>query len=706
MIQSLELMEELQELYAGQSGLTNLVTNMSGDIIAPAKGNNELFNLLLEQGGMKGIIKTITKEYDLSKTFLYDMLPGVYVCIAPVNGHSGLLLWSGVKIEQGLIDKVKNNINSLINERDIDSILAQTPALTLENKREWIHSAKKAALMISRLMEEGDSSFSGQLEVLQEAANMEEGDVSRLLCRFLEKNSRYDFLGVCEQRFDDLYEVSHAAGEEAERILGASFSPGESFLGRMLLTGEYAFWEGVERDPKYTFFERLHFYPKSLFCFPVELRDGSLSLIFGGSRKFDKFSDTDKVSAKNVALLIEAALLTDLLKKENSGHLRRLSAIADVSGMLVSAPDLKRISYILVDIAMNLVKGPFSTVILKNPLKQKMMLISRGDIKGEIGGYLKMAAGNYFTKAAESISKSLMPSIKQIEGASAVIECPLHFRGELLGLICAGTRGHPEQEMEELLPFLHTLSLIAGFSLQLAGDGQENILDTKVDTLHSSIKEFDAEAYRIAKEAFKAADEFSIKLDLSETLIKNVLSACLLYCFTPEYLAEMFPETEFPRIVKDGKRLLSEEISFDDEPSIGSQVFAAAVSYAQNEGNLDTVISNPKIDSIRQEFISFMEEKQVMVQELTLEPESSHTTRSQSVGGTIKNHLNLSNREKEVLELVIQGLNNKEIAQELFISEHTVKNHLTKIFQKLNVPDRTQAISKVYQLTYNKSAKP
>jgi ATP/maltotriose-dependent transcriptional regulator MalT len=227
-----------------------------------------------------------------------------------------------------------------------------------------------------------------------------------------------------------------------------------------------------------------------------------------------------------------------------------------------------------------------------------------------------------------------------------------------------------------------------------------------VDTLHSSIKEFDAEAYRIAKEAFKAADEFSIKLDLSETLIKNVLSACLLYCFTPEYLAEMFPETEFPRIVKDGKRLLSEEISFDDEPSIGSQVFAAAVSYAQNEGNLDTVISNPKIDSIRQEFISFMEEKQVVEQELTLEPESSHTTRSQSVGGTIKNHLNLSNREKEVLELVIQGLNNKEIAQELYISEHTVKNHLTKIFQKLNVPDRTQAISKVYQLTYNKSAKP
>ncbi|MFD0960085.1 response regulator transcription factor [Paenibacillus chungangensis] len=56
----------------------------------------------------------------------------------------------------------------------------------------------------------------------------------------------------------------------------------------------------------------------------------------------------------------------------------------------------------------------------------------------------------------------------------------------------------------------------------------------------------------------------------------------------------------------------------------------------------------------------------------------------------------LTSREKEVLEHVLQGLNNQEIAQTLFISAHTVKNHMTKIFEKLEVTDRTQAMAKIY----------
>ncbi|MGI6605177.1 MAG: response regulator transcription factor [Firmicutes bacterium] len=52
----------------------------------------------------------------------------------------------------------------------------------------------------------------------------------------------------------------------------------------------------------------------------------------------------------------------------------------------------------------------------------------------------------------------------------------------------------------------------------------------------------------------------------------------------------------------------------------------------------------------------------------------------------------LTDRELEVLQQVSQGLSNKEIADKLFISEKTVRNHLTNIFQKLGVSDRTQAV--------------
>jgi two-component system NarL family response regulator len=51
----------------------------------------------------------------------------------------------------------------------------------------------------------------------------------------------------------------------------------------------------------------------------------------------------------------------------------------------------------------------------------------------------------------------------------------------------------------------------------------------------------------------------------------------------------------------------------------------------------------------------------------------------------------LTRREMEVLELLGKGLRNKDIAERLFLSEKTVKNHISSIFTKLQVNDRTEA---------------
>lgn len=61
----------------------------------------------------------------------------------------------------------------------------------------------------------------------------------------------------------------------------------------------------------------------------------------------------------------------------------------------------------------------------------------------------------------------------------------------------------------------------------------------------------------------------------------------------------------------------------------------------------------------------------------------------------------LSNREKEVLRLLAQGLDNKEIATRLFIAEQTVKNHVSVIYSKLGVHDRVQALRKADEIGIN-----
>ncbi len=54
--------------------------------------------------------------------------------------------------------------------------------------------------------------------------------------------------------------------------------------------------------------------------------------------------------------------------------------------------------------------------------------------------------------------------------------------------------------------------------------------------------------------------------------------------------------------------------------------------------------------------------------------------------------ITLSEREQEVLQLMTEGLSNADIAARLFLSEGTVRNYTSSIFNKLNVSDRTQAV--------------
>lgn len=67
------------------------------------------------------------------------------------------------------------------------------------------------------------------------------------------------------------------------------------------------------------------------------------------------------------------------------------------------------------------------------------------------------------------------------------------------------------------------------------------------------------------------------------------------------------------------------------------------------------------------------------------------STSSQSIPEIASQLAELSPREIEVLKLIATGANNREISTELYISEKTVKNHVSSILSKLNLRDRTQA---------------
>ena len=59
---------------------------------------------------------------------------------------------------------------------------------------------------------------------------------------------------------------------------------------------------------------------------------------------------------------------------------------------------------------------------------------------------------------------------------------------------------------------------------------------------------------------------------------------------------------------------------------------------------------------------------------------------------TLYEKYNISKREQEILKLIVDGKSNKEIEDELYISIHTVKNHIYSFYQKLGVNNRHQLV--------------
>src|SRR6266403_1927975 len=131
---------------------------------------------------------------------------------------------------------------------------------------------------------------------------------------------------------------------------------------------------------------------------------------------------------------------------------------------------------------------------------------------------------------------------------------------------------------------------------------------------------------------------------------------------------------------KDGLAVL-EEVNFDQTPTRVIVLTAA-------EDDRDVVLQQSATDLLVKSIHRGHAGEIWLDNRMTAEVMKAFAKSSES--GPRREKPLLSDREKEIVQLVAQGFRNKEIGEKLFISEQTVKNHLHNIFDKLGVSDRLE----------------
>lgn len=121
--------------------------------------------------------------------------------------------------------------------------------------------------------------------------------------------------------------------------------------------------------------------------------------------------------------------------------------------------------------------------------------------------------------------------------------------------------------------------------------------------------------------------------------------------------------------------------TFDDEENIGKAVSGGADGYLLKEMDNETVIKSIKL--VKDGISIFGSSAASAIQR-------RFTSGAPSGGIYTKQTTPLTERELDIIRLIAEGLDNKEIASKLYLAEGTVRNNISKMLEKLSLKDRTQ----------------
>ncbi|GIO12980.1 hypothetical protein J19TS2_25350 [Cohnella xylanilytica] len=526
-----------------------------------------------------------------------------------------------------------------------------------------------------------------------------EADAAGLLLRILE----LDVAGFARKVENERFQVAFAAGDDrSEALLGAAFHTGEGCLGHVALIRRRMVWSSSSEDPRFSFFSQRGLDLRTVVGYPLTAGGEMIGILFGGTFSF---REPPAESVELIELMMSlwgSGRQAAALQEKHQQHRLLLRTLNEIAYSIGFMHDANQVLSVLVDAAHSLVGGSFACILLlpEPDRRTEARLVSREMGPEQIHQYAREAAERYRPRKDAPQTNARQPIGRLAEWGESIVELPLVHGRQIVGVLALGIAEERLKEAERLL--VMALAMIGEMRLFELRNADGLARRSHLELLGQAVAKWNPAAYREAAKTAKLAADFAHKLGFEPASIERIGQAGLVSAYESSYLWETVPwNADVIRVLQESEEILKRLVPVQADErappdySREAQVLALARWQSRREQSPHALpaYSSPAPalieETLVEAFEGYMRENLPLASRISLDDLSPDPAQPET------SSILFTPREKEVLDLMIQGYTNQDIAEHLFISAHTVKNHLTKIYMKLGVGDRAGAMLKM-----------
>lgn len=689
-------LQNLQNAYSSLCGLTILITDDADERLTEPSGLSEIAGLLLNyQSSSAGdsIIMIIEKVKGIQKPIVYETFSGFKLLIAPIKirEHTPYYIVAGALVDEGSKDLIVGRICDSIPARDWDiwlRALDATPTYGQDSVRTLLSRLEELADNIGVLLEreQEEENYAYKLQLLNlvhlmdpVSPNWLEG-VLGIFTRVL----GLEFAGyACNETAEEQYTIIDTVGIKAENTLrGASFSLGEGFLGQAALSRQMGYWERSDRDPRISFFTANGVKPRVIICYPLKYKNQLLGLLFGGDSSRLEISEEQADMGMLLAHQVASALYCLEMEASLERRRIRIETYKELAQALVTVRETEPFLQMLVDSTQQQVGSSFTCLLIHEPNDAGISLYAASAGASELYSSYAAEVESSLRESRPVFNRLQRPVQREWRGMK-LIEFPLVLEQRTLGLLVV--QSVDERKSKEYTTFLSTISILVITKLQLEAPQAPAGKTEVIGLLHDTLLSWKPEAHQKGLRIKELAQGLMKELNRSSEELEWVGQASLLTELDFDLLHSFFGDTSVMGILRQLQlyktgNLGEEDIGTSSYSFLGKILLMVSWYVEKGEESWRSTLPIPVNETLLRSAEVFLTAESAYISEPLNEYKG-----------------NLTSREEEILSHVLLGLNNKEIAEKLYISSHTVKNHITKIYEKLGVNGRAQAISQSYK---------